>query len=92
MYIKSFLVVFVMLNLLGITMTYPMLYPVMILSAAAVKMDYGTLTIDTARAFKIHMYIINLICLHIQKPFLINIRERHYTYLLGVFLNPIYPH
>lgn len=92
MNVKSFTVVFVVLYLLGITMTYPMLYPVMIQSIAAVKMDYWTLTINTARAFKIHMYIINLGCLHIQQPFLINIRKRHYTYLWEVFLNPIYPH
>jgi hypothetical protein len=77
--VKSATVLFVMLYLLGTAVSAAMLYPVMILSAAPVKVGYCFLTIDTARTLEIHMNLINLGCFHIQYTIGINIRELHYS-------------
>lgn len=73
-----------MLNSRLVAVCYPILYPVMELPATPVIMDYWSLTIDTTRALKLDMDIINLGSNNIQIG--------HYTLLLEVFLNPFYPY
>lgn len=72
-----------MLNPGLIAVCYPILYPVMELTATPVIVDYWSITIDTTRAFKLDMDIINFGGNNIQIG--------HYTLLLEVFLNRFFP-